>query len=61
MKNTLTTKEACTITFGGIGAISPELYKITLQQVATLCNRTLDEQFKSEIIEHIKQLPCPLD
>lgn len=54
-------KDACTVFFGGVGAMSPELYAETLESVAQLCGRTVDDQFRSEVTEILKQMPCPLD
>lgn len=57
----LSLKDACTTILGGVGAMSPELYGGALQKIAEMTGRTVDEQFKSEVTECLKTLPCPLD
>lgn len=47
--------------FGGIGAMSPELYEEALRRVAEQCGRLVDEMFRSEVTEELRQMPCPLD
>lgn len=57
----LSLKDACTVVFGGVGAISPELYHKALQEVAKLCDCPLDDQFMIEVENVLKEMPCPLD
>lgn len=47
--------------FSGIGAISPELYRDALNQLADRFGRTVDDDFRAEVTAIIKTLPCPLD
>jgi len=47
--------------FAGVGAISPELYREALGQLAERFGRTVDDAFRKEVTEIIKTLPCPLD
>lgn len=47
--------------FGGFGAMSPELYKEALRRVAEQCGRVVDETFRHEVAEELRQMPCPLD
>lgn len=54
-------KEACTIVFGGVGAMSPEIYSKALEKVADMCDRLVDDDFRSEVADVLKDLPCPLD
>lgn len=44
-----TLEQACQAVFGGVMAISPELYGKALQRVAELCNREVDSSFKTEV------------
>lgn len=45
---------------GGVGAISPELYKIALQEIADRVSRPLSD-IKPAILDILRDLPCPLD
>ena len=47
--------------FGGIGAMSPELYEEALRRVAEQCGRVVDEMFRNEVTEQLRQMPCPFD
>lgn len=48
-------------TLGGVGACSPEHYAAALEQIAKMCHRTVDDEFRNEVSEILKTLPCPLD
>ena len=47
--------------FAGVGAISPSMYREALKQLAGRFGREVDEEFRKEVSEIIKTLPCPLD
>lgn|GEM_PF-3821936 len=47
--------------FAGIGAMSPELYRDALNQLAERFGRTVDDDFRNEVTSIIKTIPCPLD
>ena len=47
--------------FAGVGAISPDLYRESLDKLAQRFGRKVDGEFRSEVAEIIKSLPCPLD
>ena len=46
---------------GGVMAISPGLYHKALERIAELMGRENDEEFRKEIREYEKTLPCDLD
>lgn len=54
-------RTAVTDMFGNIAAISPELYREGLESLAQRFGRTVDESFRLEVEEIIKNLPCPFD
>ena len=45
----------------GITAISPEIYKMILDEMARELDRVNDEKFRQEVYEYAKTLPCDLD
>jgi hypothetical protein len=47
--------------FAGIGCISKELYHAKLEEIAKEVNREVDEEFLKEVIDILKELPCPFD
>jgi hypothetical protein len=47
--------------FGGICAMSPDLYEEALRLVAEQCGRVVDEMFRNEVTEELRKMPCPLD
>ena len=47
--------------FGGIGAMSPELYEEALRRIAEQCGRVVDEMFRNEVTKQLRQMPCPFD
>lgn len=53
--------EACRIILGGVGAISHSLYQEALDKIAEMTDRTNDDQFKDDVIEVLRNFPCPLD
>ena len=53
--------DVCWTVLGGVGAISPELYGRTLDEIARLVGRVNDTQFKCEVIDVLATFPCPLD
>lgn len=53
--------DACRIILGGVGAISPSLYKEALDKIAEMTGRTNDDQFKNDVTEILRTFPCPLD
>jgi len=53
--------EACMIILGGVGAISPRLYGMALDQIAEMTGRTNDEKFRSDVTGVLRTFPCPLD
>lgn len=46
---------------GGVGAMSPEKYQITLDTIANTVGREVDDEFRVEVEEILRSLPCPLD
>lgn len=61
MPNHITVKEATLTTFSGILAISPEEYKLRVEYIAKLCNRTVDTTLLNEISEILKSIPSYID
>lgn len=47
--------------FGGIGAMSRELYDEALLRVAEQCGRVVDDVFRQDVTEELRRMPCPLD
>lgn len=56
-----TLKSYCTYYFGGIGAISPEIYQVYLEEIAKLSNRECNEEFKKEVSDILKTFPSIFD
>lgn len=46
---------------GGVGAMAPDLYALTLQDIAEKVGRTVNDDFKSDVAAILRDLPCPLD
>lgn len=46
---------------GGVGALSREHYKMTLETMAKSVGRVVDNKFRAEVKEILASLPCPLD
>lgn len=47
--------------FAGVGACSPEIYGAKLAHIASCLGRVVDDQFRKEVSDIIRTLPCPLD
>jgi hypothetical protein len=54
-------RELVIMEFAGVGACSPEIYGAKLAYIASCLGRTVDDQFKKEVSDIIRTLPCPLD
>jgi hypothetical protein len=46
---------------GGVGAISPELYGLALQDIARSVGCIVNENFKAKVKSILKEMPCPID
>ena len=46
---------------GGVGAMSRERYGECLRSIARECGRVVDTEFRSEVNQILRDLPCPLD
>lgn len=46
---------------GGVGAMSPEKYQITLETMAKSVGREVDDGFRAEVKTILESLPCPLN
>jgi len=53
--------DACLMTFGGVGACSPEIYQAALERIAFETGRVFDDQFREDVRNILKDIPCPLD
>lgn len=60
-KEKLSLQEACLIVLGGVGACSPEIYRAKLQKIAEMTGRVVDDDFRNEVQNVLKEFPCPLD
>ncbi len=49
------------VTFGGVCACSPELYRSALERIAKTCGRECDDAFRREVREILDSMPCALD
>jgi hypothetical protein len=58
---TPTLKAAVQAIFGGVGAMSPDLYEAALKSVAQLCDCTVDQKFRDDVMNIIRHMPCSLD
>jgi len=47
--------------FGGFGAMSPTAYRYELGNLAHVCGRELNDEFRKEVAAILKELPCPMD
>lgn len=54
-------KATCHAMFGGVGAMSPELFEKSVQRLATMAGREADRQFRIEVNEILTKIPCSLD
>lgn len=54
-------KEACLFFLGGVSACSPEIYRLKLQRIADATGRIVDEEFRNDVNNVLKELPCPFD
>ena len=48
-------------TLGGVGACSQEHFQAALEQIAKMCHRTVDDDFRAEVRAVLESLPCPID
>lgn len=46
---------------GGVGAMRPEQFEAVLQEIATCTWRVVDDEFRAEVTEILRAIPCPLD
>ena len=46
---------------GGVGAISPELYGLALQDIAKTMGCVMGENFKTKVESILRDIPCPID
>ena len=54
--------KAVLMILGGVGAISPDLYRQALAKIAELTGRDAsDPQFLEDVQAECRKLPCPLD
>ena len=49
------------IKFGGICAVSPEIYKIILSELAKSTGRELNDDFRDDVSEVLRSMPCGMD
>jgi hypothetical protein len=52
---------AVVATLGGVGACSPEHYRVALEQIAKMCHRQVDDAFRAEVRQILELMPRPMD
>jgi hypothetical protein len=56
-----TLKAAVVSRLGGVGAISPDLYDLALQDIAERVGRVVSDDFKAEVMAVLRDVPSSLD
>lgn len=54
-------KSAVTARLGGVGAISPELHAVALQDIANVVGCVMNDNFKAKVTAVLRDMPCPID
>ena len=54
-------KTAYLSVLGGVAACSPDLYAEAMREIAARAGRVVDAEFRDDVREVARQLPCPID
>lgn len=54
-------KSAVIARLGGVGAISPQLFEESLQDIASSLGCNVDEGLKAKVNAILQNMPCPID